>query len=521
MSRGSGGLSRREFMGRAGAAVAAAAVRPALGAAPSAPARKPNILFLMADQMRGDCLGVAGNPVIQTPHLDRLAAQGFHFARAYSSTPSCTPARAALLTGMSPWNHGQLGYGRVAEKYPYEKPQALRDAGYYCHAVGKMHFSPQRNPHGYHQILLDESGRAESPDFRSDYRSWFLSQAPTLNPDATGIGWNDNTSAPYALPEELHPTRWTADVAERFLDSYSGDAPFFLKVSFARPHSPYDPPARFMDAYRDAPLPERAVGDWAARHAPRSDNSASLWHGDLGPEAARAARQGYYGSVSFLDEQIGRVLAALERRGDLENTLILFTADHGDMTGDHHLWRKTYAYEGSAHIPMIVRCPKGWTTAPAGARLDHPVELRDVLPTFLDAAGVTDVPAMDGSSLLRLARDPKADWRPWIDLEHCRCYAESHNWTALTDGRMKYIYQFEDGREQLFDLADDPRELRDLSGVPGRAKALAEWRGRMTEHLSPRGEAFVKNGTLITRPHAVLYSPNYPGGPPAPKGKKT
>lgn len=151
-------------------------------------ASRPNILLLMADQFRADCLGAAGNRVIHTPNLDQLAAGGVRFTNAYSATPTCTPARAALLTGLAPWNHGMLRYASVAVRYPLEMPRALRDAGYYTAAIGKLHYHPQRNLHGYHQALLDESGRIESPDFRSDYRSWFWSQAPNLDPDATGLG---------------------------------------------------------------------------------------------------------------------------------------------------------------------------------------------------------------------------------------------------------------------------------------------------------------------------------------------
>ena len=142
----------------------------------SARTQRPNILFLMTDQQRGDCLGTDGHPAVQTPSLDRIAAEGARFRHAYSSTPSCTPARASVLTGQSPWHHGMLGYGRVAEAYPREMPAMLRDAGYFTCAIGKNHFHPQRNAHGYQQVLLDESGRLLSADFRSDYRAWFWSQ---------------------------------------------------------------------------------------------------------------------------------------------------------------------------------------------------------------------------------------------------------------------------------------------------------------------------------------------------------
>jgi arylsulfatase A-like enzyme len=253
-----------------------------------------------------------------------------------------------------------LGYGQVAERYPHEMPRMLREAGYHTLGIGKMHWHPQRNLHGFHRTLLDESGRIESPGFISDYRQWFRAQAPELNPDATGIGWNEYRSAPYALPEHLHPTRWTGDRAVEFLDDYRDAEPFFLKVSFARPHSPYDPPERFIRMYQDAALPSAAVGAWAERHAHRGETpSKDAYWGDLGAEQVRRSRQAYYGSVSFIDEQVGRILDSLQRRGLLENTLILFTADHGDMLGDHNLWRKTYPYESSARVPLLLRWPEG------------------------------------------------------------------------------------------------------------------------------------------------------------------
>jgi arylsulfatase A-like enzyme len=478
-------------------------------AAWSRAADRPHLLLLMADQFRADCVGADGNRAIHTPHLDRLAAEGALFRCAYSTTPTCTPARSALLTGLGPWRHGMLGYGRVGEKYPIEMPRALRDAGYYTFAIGKMHYHPQRNSHGFHQVLLDESGRAESPDFRSDYRAWFFSEAPHLDPDATGIGWNDYRSAVYALPERLHPTRWMGDTAVRFLETYSRPEPFFLKVSFARPHSPYDPPERFMRRYADADLPAARVGAWAARYAERSDSSNNIWHGDMGAAQVRRSRQGYYGSVTFVDEQIGRILGALEKRGWLDRTLILFTSDHGDMTGDHHLWRKSYAYQSSARIPMLMRWPAGLVSARRGQVLAQPAELRDILPTLLDAASAAPSAALDGRSLLAPLRGEP--WREFIDLEHDVCYSPANHWNALTDGRWKYIFHARDGAEQLFDLTRDPAELHDLAPEAAHAAQLRLWRGRLIEHLAERGERWVKVGRLALRPESHLYSPHYPG----------
>ncbi len=472
--------------------------------------QKPNILFLMSDQHRFDCVGAYGNRAIQTPNLDRIAAEGARFEYAYSATPTCTPARAALLSGLGPWRNGMLGYGRVGHKYATEMPAALAQAGYYTLGIGKMHWHPQRNAHGFHRMLLDESGREMSSDFRSDYRSWFWSQAPNLHPDATGIGWNDHRAREYALPERLHPTVWTAGAAVEFLREYPGRQPFFLKVSFARPHSPYDPPARWMNHYADADLPPARIGKWSAKYSPRNTSADDLWHGDLGAAQVRRSRQGYYGSVSFVDEQIGRILDALEKRGWLEETLILFVSDHGDMTGDHNLWRKSYAYESSARVPLLVRWPSGFTSTPRGHVSKKPVELRDILPTFLAAAGANAAGELDGDDLFK-ALDAEKAWREWIDLEHDVCYSPANHWNALTDGRTKYIFHARDGEEQLFDLAKDPHELNDLAASPASGQLLAEWRSRLVKHLAPRGEKWVRGGKLALRPESQTYSPNYPG----------
>ena len=471
---------------------------------------RPNILFLMADQFRADCIGADGNPAIQTPNLDRIAREGALFRCAYSSMPTCTPARSALLTGLAPWNHGMLRMIRMADHYPVVKPKSLREAGYYTMAIGKMHYHPQRHSHGFHNMVLDESSRAETPEYRSDYRSWFYSEAPGADPDVTGIGFNDYTARPYALPERLHPTAWMGNTAVNFLSSYDRAEPFFAKVSFARPHSPYDPPERLWRRYADADLPAARAGAWAGKYRPRSWERDDIWHGDMGAQQVRRARQGYYGSVTFVDEQIGRILEALERRGRLEQTLIIFTSDHGDMTGDHHLWRKSYPYQSSARIPFLVRWPSGLISARRGQVRSETVELRDVLPTFLDAAGQPTRGQLDGRSLLPLIAG-KTGWREFLDLEHGVCYSKENHWNALTDGKWKYIFNAFDGSEQLFHLGEDPYELSDLAASAPHTAELRRWRDRMVTHLAPRGDAYVKGGHLLTRPDEPATSPNFPG----------
>lgn len=506
-------LNRREFCrlvaaGTVGFAALASAGEAAEEKTPDT--KRPNILLLMADQFRGDSMGCDGNTVVKTPNLDRIAREGAHFVHGYSSTPTCTPARAALLTGLSPWHHGMIGYGAVAPKYSFEMPRALNEAGYYTYVIGKCHYSPQRNYHGFQGALLDESGRVQSQGFVSDYRKWFKEQAPDKNPDATGIGWNDYRSKQYALPEELHPTRWTGDRAVEFISKYDKDEPFMLKVSFARPHSPYDPPKRFWEMYKDEDMPAPHIGKWASKFAKGDPKNFNSWHGDMGMDQAHRSKRGYYGSITFIDEEIGKILKALEVKGQLDNTLIVFIADHGDMMMDHYHWRKSYPYEGSARIPYLIRWPKS-VKAKRGVKLEQPVEIRDVLPTFLDAAGAKNPGNLDGKSLLDLVRGETKDWREYIDLEHDVCYAPENHWNALTDGHWKYIYSAFDGGQQLFNLDNDPGELDDLAQDAAHAKTLKMWRERMVKHLSERGAPFVVNGNLGVHPEKMIYSPLFPG----------
>jgi len=471
---------------------------------------KPHILLIMTDQHRGDSLGCV-NTVVNSPNIDSIAKDGVRFVNAYTASASCTPARAGLLTGLTPWHHGMLGYGRIAEKYKYEMPRMLREAGYYTFGIGKMHWFPQKTLHGFHGTLVDESGRVESPDFISDYRKWFKKQAPGVDPDATGIGWNEHRAGTYVLAEDLHQTYWAGQTAVDFINNYDKEKPMFLKVSFARPHSPYDPPKRFLDMYKDADIPAPVIGDWAEEFAsfPETKNAA---FGDFGVEHAKKSRKHYYASISFIDEQVGHILDALKARGMYDNALIMFTSDHGDMLGDHHHWRKTYAYQGSSNIPMLMKWPDSIKTEISrGSVLNNPVELRDFLPTFLDMAE-TPVPGdIDGANLLNLVRNESAPWREYIDMEHATCYRKENYWCALTDGKLKYIYFFYDGREQLFNLEKDPGELHNLSENKAWSSEMKKWRNRMIAHLSERGEGFVKGGKLQIRKETMLYSPNYPG----------
>ncbi|MFH1744425.1 MAG: arylsulfatase [bacterium] len=477
-----------------------------------------NILFLMDDQHRGDCIGAAGAAWLMTPNLDRLAKEGALFGKAYTSLPSCLPARTSLLTGKSPWQHGVLLYTPMATEYETEKPRIFTDAGYRTHAVGKMHFNSET--HGYETIVLEEAWRFVVGDgFKCDFRTWFDENYPEKDFDATGLGYVDHRGGrPFKFADELHPCNWIARQAVDFLEHYNGDKPWFLKVSFNRPHPPFDPPKRLMDHYENTELPKAQVGPWAeqefGQYKGTVENTPNAPRGKYPDSDIHRSRAAYYASITHVDQQIGRIIEALEKRGHLENTLILFTADHGDMMGDQHLWRKTYAYEGSAHVPMIIRWPENLCRLAGTERgqiIPQLVELRDVLPTFLDAAGLEKPAEMDGMSMLDLIRGKTDSWREVLDLEHGTCYWKENAWVALTDGRYKYIYFTITGRQQLFDLNSDPHELHDLAEENNNAGFLKSWRARMFDHLSVRGEPWVKDGDLAIQEQSIKYGPNHPG----------
>ncbi len=475
---------------------------------------QPNVLLIMTDQQRWDTLGCCGNRAIETPNLDWLAAMGTRFTVAYTPSPSCIPARSCLLTGMDPWNTGILGMGRgqreMGVNFAHTLPGELAQAGYHTQGVGKMHFYPQRSLNGFHHTVLDESGRAHDPGFESDYKQWFdRNKTGDYGISDHGVDWNSWMARPYHAPEFLHPTNWTVNESIKFLRERDPGKPFFLKTSFARPHSPYDPPQYYFDLYMNRDLPEPAVGDFAGMYdVPQDAVRPDAWRGVRSPEEIRRARAGYYGSITQIDQQIGRLLTFLRKSGLLDNTLIVFTSDHGDMLGDHHLWRKTYAYEGSAHVPLIVRLPQS-----AGASrpvVEQPVCLQDIMPTILDALGLPVPETVDGASLLPVMRDGGAPWRQFVHGEHSTAYAEEQEMQYLTDGAMKYIWFPRTGVEQLFDLSGDPYELRNLAPHAAHGDDLRRWRARLVHILAARDAGLTDGDNLVCqkgRPY--LVSPMY------------
>ncbi len=476
--------------------------------------QKPNVLFIITDQMRGVCLGSDGNPYIDTPNLDFLASRGTRFNHAYTAVPSCIPARACLWSGQDQWHAGVLGMGpgqpHMPNDYPHTLAGELLKSGYRTHLVGKGHFWPFRAHMGFESRDSEEAGIMSRRGHIDDYRRWFRKHAPSgVTPDDHGVDWNSWHSRPWHTHEHLHPTAWSASRAIDFLKNREKDRPFFLNLSFHRPHSPYVPPDYFFNRYYNGETPKAYIGEWSSMHdEPAGAKAPNAWRGNVGSEAIHRGRSGYYGEVNFIDNQIGRVINWLHDcdKEAYKNTWFVFVSDHGDMLGDHNLWRKTYPYEGSARIPFIITPPPGSVKMPGRSLAEEVVELRDVMPTVLELAGVSIPETVVGRSLVPLLDSAPEDWREYIHGEHCTCYSEEQEMQYVTDGKRKFIWLPKIGVQQFFDLEKDPGEITNLIDDPARKDEIAKWRGFLIKELEERNCGWVSGGHLA-EVSGNLYSP--------------
>lgn len=459
---------------------------------------RPNILFIFSDQFRGDFAGFDGNPIVQTPYLDHLATTGTRFRHAYAATPSCIPARASLWSGQSPWHTGILGMGAgqglMPNDFPHTLAGELTKAGYHTKLIGTGHFHPYRASMGFQSAELTYGEISDD-----DYHQWFRQHAPEgVDPMDHGIPSNSWLARPWHTEEYLHPTAWAVTRAKAYLRNRPANQPFFLNLSFQRPHAPYAPPAFFFDLYDREAVPAPHFGEWCGMHDhPVDALDVNAWRGRKTDRQIHRARAGYCGEISFLDNQIGRLLNWIFRVMPeiLNNTWILFMSDHGDMLNDHNLWRKTYAYEGSARVPFLVRSPNRGKDYPVRCA-DAPVTHMDVMPTVLDIAGAPIPRTVDGRSVLPLMRGEDVAWREYLHGEHSLCYSPEQEMQYVTDGRRKYIWFPRIDAEQFFDLDADPGECRDLSAEAGRRDEVAFWRGRLVDELAARDCGWVKDGRL-------------------------
>ena len=417
-------LTRRTFLKAGGGALAGAYALRLAGCGPEGqtPKRRPNILFLMADQYRWDFLG-AVNPFVKTPNLNSLAARGVRFSRATVNAPMCLPSRYSMMTGLYP---SQVGVRHNAQMCPTDAdlpapviPQHLKEAGYRTGGFGKTHWylgeklAPnipvETSTRGFEvraQRNTDEPGRIEPGAKQMGHERPEAYRALEAETRAFGSGetveaYKGFTSS--VAPED-HAEAWMTDEALRFLDGGGdGEEPFFLYLSFDFPHAPFNVPPGYEELYDPGDVPDRPTppeGAVLAGHAGKKGRRLwEKWLRETTPEGRRTTALRYSALCSYVDDQFGRVLRKLEEIGELDNTFVIFTSDHGEMLGDRGRFSKYCLYEGSVRVPLIVAGP-GVPETLRGTADDRPAELIDVLPTLLSVAGEETPPGLPGGSLL-------------------------------------------------------------------------------------------------------------------------
>jgi choline-sulfatase len=446
------------------------------------PAERPNILLIMADQLAAQALPIYGHPIVQTPHLEALAAEGVVFDSAYCNSPLCAPSRASLMTGQLP---SRIGVYDNAAELSAETPtfaHYLRALGYRTCLVGKMHFVGPDQLHGFEERLTTDiypSDFGWTPDWEhpDERPSWYHNML-----SVTEAGTCE-TSNQLDFDEEVafHARHEIFQIARD-----DDPRPFLLTVSFTHPHDPFAITPRYWNRYDHAaieppvvpPLPARALDP----HSRRLRHVCAMDEQPIDDEQARRARHAYYGMISYVDDRVGDLLHALDVTGLRENTIVIFTSDHGEMLGERGLWYKMNFFEWSARVPLIVHAPRWWS---AGRRPEH-VSLVDLLPTLLAIAGGRHddlAAAIDGRSLLPLLRNsPEA--------AEATVYAEYLAEGALAPclmvrrGRWKFI-RSEPDPDLLYDLERDPHELENLAERPEYADVRDTFREEVTRRWNP------------------------------------
>lgn len=439
--------------------------------------KKPNILFIMCDQMRFDAIAYNGNKVIKTPNLDRLASQSVNFNNAFTPCPICVPARAAITTGCYP--HKCTGnkdnLGEIKETFPL-LGEELNKRGYETYAMGKLHYLPykdkkeERTTYGIKHVELVESGRmlkefdpTGQREGIEDYFDYLKTVGWGGYTRGSGMGNNDIFPVTSAIPEEHYVDTWVTDRSlyhmEKHLETKS-EVPFFMWASFPKPHSAYDPPYPYNMMYdpREMPSP---IGDIEAirergLYKLLLDYHKHDWE-PLSPEAKKVIKAYYYGLISLQDKQIGRLLDFLEKKEILEDTIIIYTTDHGEMLGDFGLYFKKKFYNGSVKIPMMISYPKKFGK---GMLYSEPVGLQDLLPTVMSLIGEPLEQKVDGQDLTTALTNNTPIREYYIS----QC--DNHPWQQymVAGKEWKYIYNEYGGIEELYNLKEDSNELHNLAG---------------------------------------------------------
>lgn len=453
-----------------------------------------NVLLITVDQWSGAYLSCAGHQEIMTPSLDELANYGIRYSNAISNTPVCIPARRELLLGVSSKTHGDRVFNTKLPM-PQDVPslaQIFRNHGYQAYCTGKLHVYPQRDRVGFDDVHLIEEGRHFNGMRQDDYERFLAKQGFAGLEFAHGMNNNNYFARPFHLPENCHPTNWaTLDMCDTILRR-DPTRPAFWYLSYISPHPPLAPLREYLDMYNDIEFSQPEVGDWANdEELPFGYNYYKNLYKIDTKRKLDIAKRAYYALCTHIDHQIRLVIGTLREEGILEDTIILFTADHGEMLGNHNLWGKFLMYENSVKIPMIL-VPTVDSGLPCGVVDDRLVELKDVMPTLLQLAGLETPEYAEGISM--------------VDPHRQRDYSYGELWEDDRVTRMirtkthKLIYYPVGNVLQLFDLIRDPGELHNVINDPAYEKVRKELETLLIQNLYGGDERFVKDGKLVGLP---------------------
>lgn len=483
-------------------------------AAESVPGERPNVLFIISDDLN-NAIGTYGHPIVKTPHIDRLAARGVRFDRAYCQFPLCGPSRNSFLTGLYPNSSGILRNAQIfRQTIPshVSLPQTFRQHGYFAARIGKL----------YHYNVPNSIGT----NGHDDPGSWELELNPAgcdrLNeePDIFTLtpGQFGGTLSWYASPrgDAFHTDGLNAADAEWVLERCGKrkERPFFLAVGFFRPHTPYVSPQAYFQQYprEQMPVVQGVAEDQKDLPAPAL-GSYKREQDKLTDDLRRECLQAYYASISFMDVQVGRVLDALDRSGLSDRTIIVFTSDHGYHNGEHGLWQKMSLFEESARVPLIIVAPG---VAKKGGVAGTPVGMIDLYPTLAELAGVKAPANLQGQSLVPILEDPSAPGRGWTLTQVTRGSAGGVKRAAGAAGNRYFGYslrtprwrytEWDEGKRgrELYDHDRDPKELTNLAGNPDHAETIAKLSAQLREAV--RG-TFPKSGET-PEVREGLWAPN-------------
>jgi choline-sulfatase len=456
-------------------------------------ADRPNILILMTDQQRADCLSAAGHPQLRTPHMDRLCAEGMRFSTAVTTHPICMPARASFINGLYTHSHHMwANNGRM----PAEDEtvfQLLQQAGYYTGHVGKSHYYDHLGQHMrdeepyMHARGLDYVHETTGPWATTTTRSYMTDEweahglYEAFKADYERRRGERTGTWPSPLPVDLFLDSYIGRQGERFIREHEGDRPFCLFVGFGGPHEPWDAPGEYATMYDPsaAPpaIPAAEPPEWLGEHAAERMRQRRV--AGLTSEAVGGIRANYYGKISLVDHWIGRIIEACRQRGFWDDMLVVFWSDHGEMAGDHGRLYKNCFYESAIRVPLILRWP---ARVPAGRVSDALVQQIDVMPTLLEAVGAPPSKRCEGLSLWPLLDGAAAGVRDAVLSEHDNHEWQDRNYMVRT-ARYKYAVDRRGRPCMLFDLQEDPDEQVNLAGRPDMAAVESQMRDRLLGFL--------------------------------------